>query len=243
MARVVRRWIAGLVLAGTVLAGGYWLWGPERLAGTLVAGLGDTIAEVAACSSYPLNTAILQDNDMSAADRPVLFRYAGPGGFELPPTRAVALNSTATVVTGIEMAPQLEYLGRDGVLVLARDIERRLLAAGWTRDLAAPNLTAWDDLPHAMADPSKPERMAWHIAIFRYGDMEVLFRLSRRHGRWPGLPNGAFLLNLLWNDEPLDQDASAVMYRLRLEDGVSRKLWRSVDAAAYSARVRALLPR
>ena len=73
--------------------------------------------------------------------------------------------------------------------------------------------------------------------------MEVLFWLRRRHGRWPDLLDGAFLLNFLWDDERLDQAASAVMYRLRLEDGVSRELWRPADAAAYSAWVRALLPR
>ena len=68
-------------------------------------------------------------------------------------------------------------------VMLARDIERRLLAAGWTRDLGAPRLTAWDDLPRAMADPAEPERMAWHIAISRHGGETVLFRLSCRHVR------------------------------------------------------------
>lgn len=233
----------GPVLAGVLIVGGYWSWAPEQLNGTLTAGLGDTIAEVAARSSYPLNTAILHDDDLSAADRPVLFRYAGPGGFELPPTRVVTLTSTATLVTGIQMAPQLEYLGPDGVRALARDIEPRLLAAGWTPDPAAPGITGWDDLARVLADPSEPEATARHVARFRYGDAELVFRLRRLHRVLPGLPEGAFLLNLVWDDDQLRRRAESVMDRLRREDAATVILSRPVDATAYSARVRALPPR
>lgn len=218
--------------------------GSEQPTATLMAGLGDTIAEVAARSSYPLNTAILHDDDLSAADRPVFFRYMGPGGFELPPTRVVTLTSTATVVTGIRMAPQLEYLGPNGVRALAREIEPQLLAAGWTPDPAARGLTGWDDLAHAMADLSEPEVTARHVAQFRHGDAELLFRLRRLHRALPGLPDGAFLLNLEWNSDRLIQRAEAIMYQLRREDGITAAIMsRPVDAGPYSARVRALLPR
>jgi hypothetical protein len=240
--RVTRRWALGLMLAGTMFASGYWLAAPEQLNGTLTAGLGDTIAEVAARSSYPLNTAILHDEDLSAADRPVLFRYVGPGGFDLPPTLTVSIDSMATVVTGIQMAPQLEYLGLDGVRALAQEIEPRLLAAGWTLDPTARGLTRWDDLAPALADPSELEGRSWYLGVYRHGDAELAIRLRRMHRTWRGLQGGALLLNLVWDDDRLRQRAEAVVDRLRREDGATVILSRPVDAAAYSARVRALLP-
>lgn len=242
-ARGVRWWALGLVIAGTMVASGYWLAGPDQLNGTLTVGLGDTIAEVAARSSYPLNTAILHDADLSAADRPVLFRYAGPGGFDLPPTLTVSIDSMATVVTGIQMAPQLAYLGLDGVRALAQEIEPRLLAAGWTRDPAARGLVRWDDLAPALADPSEPEGRSWYLGVYRHGDAQLMFRLRRMHRVWPGLQGGALLLNLVWDDDRLRRRAEEVVDRLRREDGATVILSRPVDATIYSARARALLPR
>ena len=213
----------------------------DEVKSELVVSIGDTIAEVATRSSYPLNTRILTDEDLSAADTPVRLRYGGPNGISFQ-TRTVAINSVATLVTGIEAAPQFDFVGRRAVPELYEAIDRRLRAARW-EPIARAGITDPDELARQMADEGRPEVTAWQVGAYMNGETALTLRVRRLHAASVAFPDGAYLLNLVWRNEKIRAAAEAAVDVLRKEDGVSAIEPRPVEAASYGMRVRRLVPR
>lgn len=207
------------------------------------AGLGDTLFEVSQHSSHRFSFEQLQDDDLVALDQPLRFRFAGPGPFEVPPSRFLALNCTATLVVAIEAATHLEYLSREQALELADTLAGSFAGAGWTRQDQDPRVSGRGELTLRLRDPQGPDDANWYIASHALGSARLLTKLRRTHRSGRMADHDLFLLNLQWRDQTLARKADEIVMLLRNADGQPPQQARRIELERYTARVRHLLPR
>jgi len=203
----------------------------------ICAALGQTLADVAAASSYPFDFRTLQDDDLITVGQPVKFRYAGAHGFDLPPTRFIGLTATAALVTAIDMSPQLNYLDAASAMALADHVAAQATAAGWRTISGGADVIGREELAVLMTDTSLPTETSWHIALLALETARLLFRLRRMHPAGGYADRALFLLNLQWRDDLLADCADKIAADLRREDGLPTDRWRHIDLNLYAPRV------
>lgn len=208
---------------------------------SIVARLGMGLDELKAGSSYDLPLSRVTDADLTAATQPSILTYTGPNGFTLPPAHLVTLDSTAAVISAIEVSPHLDPLGLNAAIDLVEAVQRILGAAGWRRE--DQNMVAIEELRVRVRDPGAPDQARWPVARFVLGPVEAVLAIKRveRASRLGGLLGGsdAFIVKVEISDEALGQRLDRVAAALNRQDGTT--LPRVVELAPYLARVRAIL--
>ena len=94
---------AGLVTGGVVLGRGRQMNFTAREL-TLRAAVGEALSAVASRSDAKLDLTRLSDEGMTIVQGPLRFVYEGALGFPVSATRLVTMNSTAAVITSLELA-------------------------------------------------------------------------------------------------------------------------------------------
>lgn len=209
----------------------------------LVAGLGDTLADVRQHSTFPFRTDSLNDRYVVAVDKPIRFVFAGPRPFELEPARFASLECTAAIVTAIQASPHLDYLTQADALALLAQLRERVSQAGWEVDRDERPVPTGAELALSLRDPALPDDTWWFAAIYRSGDARLFVKLRRAHRAGRNGPDALFLVTLQWRDDVLLDRAIALARHLRQQDGLPPDVDRPIVLDAYVPRVRALMPR
>ncbi len=209
----------------------------------LVAGLGDTLADVRQHSTFAFRTDLLSDSYVVAVDKPLQFVFRGPHPFDLAPTRFASLECTAAIVTAIQSSPHLDYLTRAAAMALLTQLNGRIVQAGWKADRDERPVPTGPELALGLRDPALPDDTWWFVAIYAINDARLFVKLRRTHRAGRNGPNDLFLVTLQWRDDVLIDRAIALARQLRQQDGLAPDLDRPIVLDTYVERVHALMPR
>lgn len=216
---------------------------PDSSLPRLVAGLGDTLADVRQHSTFAFRTDLLSDSYVVAVDKPLQFVFAGPHPFELAPTRFASLECTAAIVTAIQSSPHLDYLTQPAALALLAQLRERIVAAGWKVDRDERPVPTGPELALGLRDPALPDDTWWFAAIYASGDARLYVKLRRAHRAGRNGPDDLFMVTLQWRDDVLLDRALVLARQLRQQDGLAPDLDRPIVLDKYVPRVRALMPK
>ena len=207
------------------------------------AALGDSLLDVQGASTYRFEFDRLDDDDLVGRDELLHFVFAGPRGFDLPPTRFIALECTAALVVGIRTSPHAEYLTQPQALALADELQGRVRRAGWSAVADDHRVTGREELGLRLRDPAGSPNAWWYLAAFASETAALMLRLRRVHRAGRLAEHDMFLLNLEVRDDTLIRRAGAAAETLRLADGLPADGPRRITLDAYVPRVRQLIPR
>ena len=169
-----RRLIVALAAA---LTAAYVLIPPKPT--VLVARVGMTYDEVLRRSSYPARahgiSPIGDEHGFGTIDvstPAVVIRYDDPEhGFELPPTKFIAVTFMRSAVVTISTSPMLEPRRFPQTVELLSQLQNRFRAAGWV---------PWKENQSMWFDLSPAGRKVLHAELMRYSQAEQWLVLSHR---------------------------------------------------------------